>query len=80
MPCPVGYETSHFTLLNLKEHISCSIDSLGAYARNLDLRLREFTMSFTDQAYTWYTSFAPKSVKREEKVGRFSQKYFQNVE
>uniref|UniRef100_A0A2N9HPH6 Integrase catalytic domain-containing protein n=1 Tax=Fagus sylvatica TaxID=28930 RepID=A0A2N9HPH6_FAGSY len=39
------------------------IDSMGAYAGNGDLCLREFSKSLDDRAYTWYTTLPPGSVK-----------------
>ena len=44
-------------------HISKFIDSMGAYAGNGDLCLREFSKSLNDRAYTWYTTLPPGSVK-----------------
>ena len=44
-------------------HISKFIDSMGAYAGNGDLFLREFSKSLDDRAYTWYTTLPPGSVK-----------------
>uniref|UniRef100_A0A2N9FG65 Integrase catalytic domain-containing protein n=1 Tax=Fagus sylvatica TaxID=28930 RepID=A0A2N9FG65_FAGSY len=40
-------------------HISKFIDSMGAYAGNGDLCLREFSKSLDDRAYTWYTTLPP---------------------
>ena len=69
MPYPQGYETPCFTLFdgkkgNPKEHISRFIDSLGQHARNYDLRLREFSKSLTDRAYTWYTRLVHQTLGR----------------
>ena len=44
-------------------HISKFIDSMGAYAGNGDLCLREFSKSLDNRAYTWYTILSPGSVK-----------------
>ena len=44
-------------------HISKFIDSMGAYAGNSDLCLREFSKSLDDRAYIWYTTLPPGSVK-----------------
>jgi hypothetical protein len=44
-------------------HISKFIDSMGAYAGNGDLCLREFSKSLDDRAYTWYTTLPLGSVK-----------------
>ena len=83
---PHGYETPYFSLYdwrkwNLKEHISCFINSLGQHAENHNLRLREFSKSFTNWAYTWYTTFALGSIwDWDEIVAKLCRKYFQNKE
>jgi hypothetical protein len=62
-------------------HISKFIDSMGAYAGNGDLCLREFSKSLDDRAYTWYTTLPPESVKVwEDMVELFCGKYFQAEE
>uniref|UniRef100_A0A2N9FIH6 Integrase catalytic domain-containing protein n=1 Tax=Fagus sylvatica TaxID=28930 RepID=A0A2N9FIH6_FAGSY len=62
-------------------HISKFVDSMGAYARNGDLCLREFSKSLDDRAYTWYTTLPPGSVKVwEDMVELFCGKYFQAEE
>uniref|UniRef100_A0A2N9EU18 Integrase catalytic domain-containing protein n=1 Tax=Fagus sylvatica TaxID=28930 RepID=A0A2N9EU18_FAGSY len=59
-------------------HISKFIDSMGAYAGNGDLCLREFSKSLDDRAYIWYTTLPPGSVKTwEDMVELFCGKYFQ---
>uniref|UniRef100_A0A2N9EQZ9 Uncharacterized protein n=1 Tax=Fagus sylvatica TaxID=28930 RepID=A0A2N9EQZ9_FAGSY len=44
------------TLWSALVHISKFVDSMGAYAGNGDLCLREFSKSLDDRAYTWYTT------------------------
>jgi hypothetical protein len=62
-------------------HISKFIDSMGAYASDGDLCLREFSKSLNDRAYTWYTTLPPGSVKAwEDMVELFCGKYFQAEE
>ena len=62
-------------------HISKFINSMGAYAGNGDLCLREFSKSLDDRAYTWYTTLPPRSVKTwEDMVELFCGKYFQAKE
>uniref|UniRef100_A0A2N9FP82 Uncharacterized protein n=1 Tax=Fagus sylvatica TaxID=28930 RepID=A0A2N9FP82_FAGSY len=66
---------------NALVHISKFIDSMGAYAGNGDLCLREFSKSLDDRAYTWYTTLPPGSVKVwEDMVELFCGKYFQTEE
>ncbi|CAL2224578.1 unnamed protein product [Prunus armeniaca] len=49
-----------------KEHVNRFIDALGPQADDCNLRLREFSKSLTDRAYTWYTTLAPGT--HEERV------------
>lgn len=42
-----------------KEHVSRFLDSLGKYAKDLELYLKEFFKSLTDRAYTWYLNLKP---------------------
>ncbi|KAL6178758.1 hypothetical protein ACLB2K_050276 [Fragaria x ananassa] len=83
---PKNYETPTFTLFdgrkgNPKEHISRFIDALGPHASNHNLRLREFSKTHTDRAYTWYTTLAPGSIRTwDEMAGKFCRKYFQHEE
>jgi hypothetical protein len=59
-------------------HISKFIDSMGAYADNGDLCLREFSKSLDDRAYIWYTALPSGSVKTwEDMVQLYYGKYFQ---
>jgi hypothetical protein len=62
-------------------HISKFIDSMGAYAGNGDLCLREFSKSLDDRAYIWYTTLPPESVKTWEDMDElFCGKHFQAKE
>ncbi|VVA18732.1 PREDICTED: retrotransposon, partial [Prunus dulcis] len=73
-PYPKGYETPNF-------HVSRFIDALGPHAGDYNLRLREFSKSLTDRAYTWYTTLAPGSIRSwDDLAGRFCKKYFQHEE
>ncbi|CAL2247644.1 unnamed protein product [Prunus armeniaca] len=78
-PYPKGYETPSFVLFDRrkgspKEHVNRFLDALGPHAADYNLRLREFSKSLTDRAYTWYTTLAPASLIR------FCKKYFQHEE
>ena len=81
-----GYKTPRFSLFdkrkeNRKEHISRFIDSLGQHAGNYNLRLREFSKSVTDWAYTWYPILVQGSIRDwDEMVAKFCRKYFENEE
>uniref|UniRef100_A0A2N9J8Z5 RNA-directed DNA polymerase n=1 Tax=Fagus sylvatica TaxID=28930 RepID=A0A2N9J8Z5_FAGSY len=85
-PYPEKYVASTFSCFDGRKgsalvHISKFIDSMGAYAGNGDLCLREFSKSLDDRAYTWYTTFPPGSVKVwEDMVELFCGKYFQAEE
>ncbi|KAK9901408.1 hypothetical protein M0R45_002149 [Rubus argutus] len=86
LPFPKGYETPTFILFDgrkgsPKEHISRFIDALGPHAGDHNLRLREFSKSLTDRAYTWYTTLAAGSVRTwEELASKFCKKYFEHEE
>ncbi|CAL8168380.1 unnamed protein product [Prunus armeniaca] len=85
-PYPKGYEAPNFVLFDgrkgsPKEHVNRFIDALGPYAGDRNLRLREFSRSLTDRAYTWYTTLAPGSIHSWESLAsRFCKKYFQHEE
>ncbi|CAL2232237.1 unnamed protein product [Prunus armeniaca] len=56
-PYPKGYEAPNFILFDrrkgsLKEHVNHFINALGLHAGDYSLRLREFSKSLTDRAYT----------------------------
>ncbi|XP_061998968.1 uncharacterized protein LOC133716276 [Rosa rugosa] len=83
---PKNYERPTFTLFDgrkgsPKEHISRFLDALGPHASNHNLRLREFSKTFTDRAYTWYTTLDPGCIRSwDEMAGKFCRKYFQYEE
>ena len=47
---------------NLKEHIVSYIDDLGKYADDENLRLREFSKSLTDKAYSSFVNLLVNSI------------------
>jgi hypothetical protein len=62
-------------------HVSKFIDSMGPYAGDGDLCIREFSKSLDDRAYTWYTTLRPGSVRSwDDMVEMFCEKYFQAEE
>uniref|UniRef100_A0A2N9HMC5 RNase H type-1 domain-containing protein n=1 Tax=Fagus sylvatica TaxID=28930 RepID=A0A2N9HMC5_FAGSY len=83
VPYPEKYVVPTFSRFDGRKgsalvHISKFIDSMGAYAGNGDLCLREFSKSLNDRAYIWYTTLPPGSVKTwEDMVALFCGKYFQ---
>uniref|UniRef100_A0A2N9EPF1 Reverse transcriptase domain-containing protein n=1 Tax=Fagus sylvatica TaxID=28930 RepID=A0A2N9EPF1_FAGSY len=85
-PYPEKYVVTTFSCFDGRKgsalvHISKFIDSMGAYAGNGDLCLREFSKSLDDRAYTWCTTLPPGSVKTwEDMVKLFCGKYFQAKE
>ncbi|BFG41078.1 hypothetical protein CerSpe_273520 [Prunus speciosa] len=85
-PYPKGYEAPSFVLFygrkgSPKEHVNRFIDALGPHVGDYNLRLREFSKSLTDRAYTWYTTLAPGSIRSwEDLASRFCKKYFQHEE
>ncbi|XP_023884543.1 uncharacterized protein LOC111996778 [Quercus suber] len=63
------------------EHVSKFIDTLGPYAADEDLCLREFSKSLCDQAYTWYIGLKPGSIPTwDDMVDVFCTKYFHGEE
>ena len=63
------------------EHVSKFIDTLGLYATDEDLCLREFSKSLCDQAYTWYIGLMPGSIPTwDDMVDIFCTKYFHGEE
>ena len=66
-PYPEKYETPTFSLYdgrkgNAIEHVNKFLDSMGPFAGNRDLCLREFSKSLTDRAYTWYSTLQLGSI------------------
>ena len=63
------------------EHVSKFIDTLGPYAVDENLCLREFSKSLCDWAYTWYISLKPGSIPTwDDMVDVFCTKYFHGEE
>uniref|UniRef100_A0A2N9IRR7 Integrase catalytic domain-containing protein n=1 Tax=Fagus sylvatica TaxID=28930 RepID=A0A2N9IRR7_FAGSY len=59
------------------EHISKFLDSMGPFAGNGGLCLREFSKSLVDRAYTWYAMLPEGSIRDwEDMVESFCSKYF----
>ena len=59
------------------EHISRFIHTIGPYAGDKELCLREFAKSLVDRAYTWYTTLRPGSIMIwDEMMERFCAKYY----
>nr|XP_023914755.1 uncharacterized protein LOC112026305 [Quercus suber] len=85
-PYPERYEPQVFTQYDGKkgsavEHVSKFIDTLGPYAADEDLCLREFFKSLCDRAYTWYIGLKPGSIPTwDDMVDVFCTKYFHGEE
>ena len=85
-PYPEGYTVPKFIKFdgkqgNAREHVVRFIETLGIHGSNHVLRLREFSKSLTDRAYSWYVNLAPNSVRSwEEMVNKFHSKFFQVAE
>ena len=81
-PYPKGYEPPKFHPFDGRnrsamEHVSWFIDTLGPYAGDKELCLKEFAKSLVDRAYTWYTNLRPGSIKTwNEMMERFCIKYY----
>ncbi|KAG5523151.1 hypothetical protein RHGRI_035089 [Rhododendron griersonianum] len=82
MPYPEGYTVPKFIRFdgrkgNAKEHVIRFVDSLGVHSGDRNLRLREFSKSLTDKAYSWYANLAPNSILSwEDLVKKFYSKFF----
>ncbi|CAL9025182.1 unnamed protein product [Prunus brigantina] len=85
-PYPKGYETPSFVIFDgrkgsPKEHVNRFVDALGPHAGDYNFRLREFSKSLTDRAYTWYTTLTLGSVCFwDDLASQFCKKYFQHEE
>ena len=67
-PYPKGYEPPKFHPFDGRngcavEHMSRFVHTMGPYAGDRELCLREFAKSLVDRAYTWYTTLRPGSIK-----------------
>ena len=63
------------------EHVSKFMDSMGPFAGDKELCLREFSKSLTDRAYIWYSTLQPNSILTwEDMVESFCTKYFHGEE
>ena len=85
-PYPERYEPRAFAQYDGRkgsavEHVSKFIDTLGPYAVDEDLCLREFSKSLCDRAYTWYIGLKPGSIPTwDDMVDVFCTKYFHGEE
>ena len=81
-PYPKGYHLPAFRIYNgrtrnARKHIIQFIDDLGVFSHDLELRMREFSKSLTDRAYSWYANLSSGSVHSwEDLVGQFCGKFF----
>ena len=81
-PYPERYELRAFTQYDGQKgsavkHVSKFIDTLGLYATNEDLCLREFSKSLCARAYTWYIGLKLGSIPTwDDMVDVFCTKYF----
>ena len=81
-PYPKGYELPKFHPFDgrngsVVKHVSRFVHTMGPYAGDRELCLREFTKSLVDRAYTWYTTVRPGSIKTwDEMMERFCAKYY----
>ena len=82
LPYPEGYCNIHFARYdgkrgNSKEHVARFLDNLGIYREDEALRMREFSKSLTDRAYTWYANLEPGSITSwAQMASMFHAKFF----
>ena len=85
-PYPERYEPRAFAQYDGRkgsavEHVSKFIDTLGPYAVDEDLCLREFSKLLCNRAYTWYIDLKPESIPTwDDMVDVFCTKYFHGEE
>ena len=81
-PYPANYTPPVFPkydgiIGNAREHIRLYVDALTAHSLDHELRLREFSKSLEGQAFTWYSSLAPRLVLSwNDLVTQFMKKFF----
>ena len=79
---PAGYSPPKFEKFdgkngNPREHITRYLDSLGHYVLHEPLRMREFSKSLKDRAFTWYANLPAESVRDwDNLVAQFYAKFF----
>jgi hypothetical protein len=67
-PYPRGYRVPEFSKFSGEdgkttlEHVGQFILQFGEASANNTLKLRMFPLSLSDNAFTWFTSLAPKSI------------------
>ena len=81
-PYPANYTPPVFPkydgiIGNAREHIRLYVDALTAHSLDHELRLRKFSKSLEGQAFTWYSSLAPRLVLSwNDLVTQFMKKFF----
>ena len=66
-PYPKDYTNPRFKKFdgkkgNAREHVIGFLDDLGVYASDHKLRLKEFSKSLTDRAYSWFVNLPAGSI------------------
>ena len=85
-PYPKDYVSPKFMLFNgkkgsAKEHLLKFIETLEVYGLDDDLKLKEFSKSLTEKAYTWYVNLPPGSVDSWGSMCKmFLEKFFSTQE
>ena len=60
-----------------QEHVIQFIDDLGVFSHDLELRMKEFSKSLGDHAYSWYVNLPTGSIHSwEDLVNQFCGKFF----
>ncbi|EOY00436.1 H0502G05.11 protein [Theobroma cacao] len=85
-PYPKDYTSPKFKQFNGKtgdarEHVMKFVETLGVAGLDDDLKLKEFSKSLTEKAYTWYVNLTPGSVQSWNQMCRmFGEKFFSTQE
>ncbi|XP_028062254.1 uncharacterized protein LOC114265633 [Camellia sinensis] len=62
---------------NAREHVLRFLDALGVHREDRNLRIREFSKSLTDRAFSWYANLAAGFISSwEDLVKKFYIKFF----
>ncbi|OMO61386.1 Ubiquitin-conjugating enzyme, E2 [Corchorus capsularis] len=83
---PKDYTSPKFKLFDRKtgdarEHVMKFVETLGVPGLDDDLKLKEFSKSLTEKAYTWYVNLVPGSIESWNQMCRqFGEKFFPTQE
>ncbi|KAJ1379609.1 Retrotransposon gag domain [Sesbania bispinosa] len=79
---PTGYQPPSFRKFNgtgnARKHLMCFLNDLGIHRDDKGLRLKEFSKSLAERAFTWYVKLRPRSIRTwEELPAEFYEKFLE---